>query len=127
MSKKQVITTEDSMKPTGPYSQGVVYDSLVFIAGQTGINPLTGQIVEGGIEEETRQTLDNVKAVLEAAGSSLDKVLKSNVYLKDINDFDAVNNIYMEYITKDFPSRTCLQVVAMPKGASIEIEVIAHK
>ncbi|QUH20354.1 Rid family detoxifying hydrolase [Alkaliphilus sp. B6464] len=127
MSKKQVISTNESMKPTGPYSQGVVYDSLVFVAGQTGINPSTGQLVEGGIEAETRQTLANVKAILESGGSSLDKVLKVNVYLKDINDFDTVNNIYKEYFTEEYPIRTCLQVVAMPKGACIEIEAIAHK
>lgn len=127
MAKKEIIVTDKSMKPTGPYSQGIVYDSLVFVAGQTGIHPSTGQLVEGGIEAETRQTLSNVKAILEAAGSSLDKVLKVNVYLKDINDFDTVNNIYKEYFTEYYPIRTCLQVVAMPKGACIEIEVTAHK
>lgn len=125
--KKEVITTQNTMNPTGPYSQGIALDFLLFIAGQTAIDPETEELVTGGIENETHQALQNLKTILEAGGSSLDQVLKTTVFLKDMQDFDVVNSIYITYFSSQLPARTCLQVSAMPKGAMIEIEAIAFR
>lgn len=127
MDRKSIINSKEAMQPTGPYSQGVSFGSFIFIAGQTAIDPNTGELVSGGIEAETRQTLKNLNAVLVASGSSLEQVLKTTVFLKNINHFDTVNKIYSEYFTLCPPARTCLEVSAMPKGAMIEIEAIAYK
>lgn len=127
MNKKEIISCQDAMQPTGPYSQAVAFDSLIFVAGQTAVHPETGQIVAGGIEAETRQAIDNLSAILNAAGSSLDQVLKTTVFLADMNDFAVVNSIYTGYFPTSPPARTCLQVSAMPKGARIEIEAVAYR
>jgi 2-iminobutanoate/2-iminopropanoate deaminase len=127
MNTKEIATTKNAMQPTGPYSQGIAHGSLVFIAGQTAINPKTGELVKGTIQDETGQTLDNLKAVLQAAGSSLDKVLKTTVFLQDMEDFCAVNSVYAEFFPENPPARTCVEVSAMPKGAKVEIEAIAYR
>lgn len=127
MDRKEIINSKEAMQPTGPYSQGVTFGSFVFVAGQTAIDPVTGQLITGGIEAETRQALKNLESILIAAGSTLDKVLKTTVFLKNINNFDIVNKIYSEYFTSSPPARSCIEISAMPKGAMIEIEAIAYK
>jgi 2-iminobutanoate/2-iminopropanoate deaminase len=113
-------------KAVGPYSQGIAYGSLIFTSGQIPLNPESNTMPEG-IEAQARQSLDNVKAILEASGSSLDKVLKVTIFMKDLNDFGKVNAIYATYFTKNPPARSCVQVARIPKDALIEIEAIAVK
>lgn len=125
-ASKSVVTPPKAPKAVGPYSQGIVVGDLVFTSGQLPLNPATNEMPTG-IEAQTKQSLDNVKAVLEAAGSSMDKVVKVTIFLKDLNDFTVVNGIYGKYFTKDFPARSCVQVARIPKDALIEIEAIAVK
>ena len=120
------ISTQKAPAAIGPYSQAIQVGNLVFASGQVPINPLTGNIVEGGIREQTHQALANVKGVLEAAGLSLSNVVKTTVFLADINDFAEVNTIYGTYFTEPYPSRSAVSVKALPKGALIEIEVVAE-
>ncbi len=122
---RNVIQTPDAPQAIGPYSQAICTDSLVFVSGQIPLDPHTGEIVEATIEIQTRQVLQNVQAVLEAAGSSLDRVVKTLVFLKNIEDFAAMNAIYAEFFTHEPPARSAVQVAALPKGALVEIEVIA--
>jgi len=123
--EKKIVISEKAPKAIGPYSAGVSTGHLVFTAGQLGIDPQTGQLAAGGIRGETRQALTNLKAVLEAGGSGLDLVIKTTVFLKDINDFGLMNDVYSEFFTKDFPARSAFQVGALPKGAAVEIEAVA--
>ena len=120
------ISTQKAPAAIGPYSQAIQVGNLVFASGQIPINPLTGNIVEGGIREQAHQALANVKAVLEAAGLSLSNVVKTTVFLADINDFAEVNAIYGTYFTEPYPARSAVSVKALPKGALIEIEVVAE-
>ncbi len=123
----KVIQTEKAPKAIGPYSQGIKLEGLglIFTAGQIPMDPKTGEIVSGGIEKETRQVLENVKGVLEEAGSGLSKVVKTTVYLKDMKDFPLMNQVYAEYFKENPPARTTVQVAELPKGAMIEIEAVA--
>ena len=123
--KKEIVVTDKAPKAIGPYSAGVTTGHLVFTAGQLGMNPETGELVEGGIQAETRQALNNLKAVLEAAGSNLSLVIKTTVFLKDINEFGQMNEIYGTFFTENFPARSAFQVAALPKGGSVEIEAVA--
>lgn len=123
--KKTVITTDKAPKAIGPYSAGVSTGHLIFTAGQLGKDPQTGELVEGGIQAQTRQALTNLKAVLEAGGSKLSLVVKTTVFLKDIGEFGLMNEVYGEFFTKDLPARSAFQVGALPKGASVEIEAVA--
>lgn len=123
--QKQVVIAENAPKAIGPYSAGVSTGHLVFTAGQLGINPTTGEFVEGGIQAQTRQALTNLKAVLEAAGSSLDLVVKTTVFLQDMAEFSQMNAVYAEFFTADFPARSAIQVAALPKGGVVEIEAVA--
>ena len=123
---KIIIATKNAPGAIGPYSQGIKANGFVFASGQIGLDPVTGEFVKGGIVEQSRQVLLNVKNVLEAAGSSLDKVVKTTVFLKDINDFAAMNAVYSEFFKTDCPARSAVQVAALPKGALVEIEVIAE-
>ena len=125
MAKKKVITTEKAALPVGPYSQGIEAGDFIFVAGEKGLDPKTGKIVEGGIAAETRQTLENIKAILEAAGATMDDAVRSVVYMTDIGEFAEMNAVYAEYFPTDPPGRTCVQVVALPAGAHVEIEVSA--
>lgn len=125
MAEKQTIKSDKAPKALGPYSAANRYGDLVFTAGQLGLDPQTMELVEGGIEAETRQALTNIKHVLEAAGSSLDLVLKTTVFLRDIDDFARMNAVYAEFFTQNFPARSAIQVAALPKGAAVEIETIA--
>jgi 2-iminobutanoate/2-iminopropanoate deaminase len=123
--KKDIVITDKAPKAIGPYSAGVTTGHLVFTAGQLGMNPETGELVEGGIQAETRQALNNLKAVLEAAGSNLSLVVKTTVFLKDINEFGQMNEVYGTFFTENFPARSAFQVAALPKGGSVEIEAVA--
>jgi 2-iminobutanoate/2-iminopropanoate deaminase len=122
---KEIIKTERAPKAIGPYSAGIKTEQLVFTAGQLGIIPESGNIIEGGIENETRQALLNIQQILESAGSSLDLVVKTTVYLRDMNEFTRMNTIYAGFFAENPPARSTVQVAALPKGAAVEIEAIA--
>ncbi len=123
--KKQIIATDKAPKAIGPYSAAVRVGNFVYTAGQIGIDPATGELVSGGIEAETRQVLTNLKHILEAAGSSLDNVVKTTVFLRDINDFARMNAVYAEFFPENPPARSAVQAAALPKGVAVEIEAIA--
>ena len=123
--KKEIITSDKAPKAIGPYSVATKFGDLIFTAGQLGFDPQTGELVSGGVEAETRQALTNLQNVLEAAGSSLDNVLKTTVFLRDINDFARMNAVYAEFFKEYCPARSAFQVVALPKGGAVEIESIA--
>ncbi len=122
---KKIIFTEKAPKAIGPYSQAIRTDSLVFTAGQAGLDPATGELVEGGVEAQTRQTLTNLKHILEASDSGLNYVVKTTVFLKDMNDFAKMNAVYGEFFSQNPPARSTVGVAELPKGALVEIEVIA--
>jgi 2-iminobutanoate/2-iminopropanoate deaminase len=122
---KEVIRTDKAGAPIGPYNQGIKAGGFVFVAGEKGIDPRTNKIVPGGTGPETRQTLENIKAILEAAGSSLDRAVATTVYMVDIGEFAEMNRIYAEYFVKDPPGRTTVGVTALPAGARVEITVVA--
>ena len=123
--RKEVIKTDQAPKAIGPYSIGVKTGGFIFTAGQAGIIPESGNIIDGGIESETRQTLLNIQRILEAAGSSLDLVIKTTVFLRDMADFSRMNAVYAEFFKSDPPARSTVQVAALPKAAAVEIEAIA--
>lgn len=122
--QKEVISTNNAPSAIGPYSQGMKLGELVFTSGQIPLNPANGELVTE-IKAATKQSIENVKAVLEQAGSSLDKVIKTTVFIKDMNDFAQVNEVYGQYFTGKYPARSCVEVVRLPKDALIEIEAIA--
>ena len=121
------VVTEKAPKPLGPYSQAIIEGDFIFLAGQGCTNPQTGQLELGDVQSETRRTFENIRAVLEAAGSSLDEVVKCNVYLRDMNDFAAMNEVYETFFSAPFPARTTIQAGALPGGIAVEIECIAKK
>jgi 2-iminobutanoate/2-iminopropanoate deaminase len=123
--KREIITTDQAPAAVGPYSQAVRVADFVFTAGQIPLDPATGQIVEGGIEVQTRQALTNVSAVLQAAGTSLANVVKTTVFLADIGEFQAMNGVYAGFFGDAPPARSAVQVAALPLGARIEIEAVA--
>lgn len=125
MTEKSVVYAPDAPAAIGPYSVATRFQSLVFTAGQVGIDPATGELIADDIEAQTRQALTNIKNVLEAAGSSLNEVLKTTVFLKNMQDFSRMNRIYAEFFPQDPPARSTVEVCALPKGALIEIEAIA--
>ncbi len=122
---KKIISTEKAPKAIGPYSQAIRIESLIFTAGQVGLDPATMEIVNGGIEAETRQVLNNLKHVLESADSGLNFVVKVLVFLQDMNDFAKMNAVYAEFFPENPPARSTVQVAGLPKGALVEIECIA--
>ena len=122
---RQIVLTKQAPAPIGPYSQGVrAQGTLLFTAGQVAIVPGTGEIVGGGIKEQTRQVLQNLKAILEAGGSSLGQVVKTTVFLKDMNEFAAMNEVYGEFFRASSPARTTVEVVRLPKDVRVEIEAV---
>jgi 2-iminobutanoate/2-iminopropanoate deaminase len=126
---RSIITTEGAPAAIGPYAQGVRVGNLIFTAGQGGLDPATGQVVPGGIKEQTARTIENLKAVLEAGGSSLGQVVKATVFLKDLNDFAAMNAVYSSYFASDgdaLPARTTVEVARLPRDILVEIECIAE-
>jgi 2-iminobutanoate/2-iminopropanoate deaminase len=122
---KVVIRTEEAPPAIGPYSQAIVANGFVFAAGQIPLDPHTGQTVPGDVRVQTRRVLDNLKAVLAAAGSSMDRVVKTTVFLVDLNDFGAMNEIYGDYFRESPPARSTVQVARLPRGAAVEIEAVA--
>ncbi len=120
----QTIFTEKAPKAIGPYSQAVKANGFVYISGQIPINPATGEVVKSGIEDEVNQVMKNLKAIIEEAGSSLSQVVKTTIYLKDINDFDAVNKTYGQYFEEHKPARATVQVARLPKDVSVEIDAV---
>ena len=120
----KVVTTMDAPAAIGPYSQGMVSGSTVYCSGQIPVNPANGEIPEG-IDAQAEQSCKNVAAVLEAAGSGIDRVVKTTCFLSDINDFAAFNGVYAKYFTEQAPARSCVQVAALPLGAKVEVEVVA--
>jgi 2-iminobutanoate/2-iminopropanoate deaminase len=122
---KKIVSTEKAPKAIGPYSQAILTESLLFTAGQVGLDPATMELVEGGIEAQTRQVLTNLKNVLESADSGLKFVVKTTVFLQDMSDFAKMNSAYAEFFPENPPARSTVQVAALPKGALVEIECIA--
>jgi 2-iminobutanoate/2-iminopropanoate deaminase len=122
---RTVVVTEKAPKPVGPYSQAIIEGDFIFVAGQGPINPLTGTLELGDARSETKRVFENLRAILQAAGSSLDDVVKCNVFLRDINDFAAMNEVYATYFAAPFPARTTIQAGALPGGIAVEIECIA--
>ena len=120
-----LIKTNAAPAAVGPYSQAVQHQSLIFVSGQLPIDPLTGAFVPGDIKDMTRQCMKNLQAVLEAAGSRLEQIVKTTIYVTDLSKFSLVNEAYGEFFSEHLPARACLQVAALPKGAEVEIEAIA--
>ena len=124
---RKAIVTDKGPKPVGPYSQAIALGDFIFVSGQGPINPGTGSLELGNVGSETKRVFENMKAILEAAGSSLDHVVKCNVYLRDIKDFATMNEVYLTYFSAPFPARTTIQAGALPGGIAVEIECIAKK
>ena len=122
---RQVISTSSAPKAIGPYSQAIRAAGLLFLSGQTPLDPATGVLVEGDIGKQTERVLENLKAVLTAAGSSLDRVVKTSVFLKDMGDFAAMNEVYGRYFPNDPPARSTIEAARLPKDARVEIDLIA--
>jgi len=125
MSNRTVIHSENAPKAIGPYSQGIRTGNLIFCAGQTPILPATGELIVGEIEAQTRQVLNNLKAVLEAADTDMDKVVKTTVFMTNLGDFARMNAVYAEFFPVNPPARSTVQVSALPRGAQVEIECVA--
>ena len=126
---RSIITTDGAPAAIGPYAQGVRVGNLIFTAGQGGLDPVTGQVIPGGIKEQTERTIANLKAVLEAGGSSLGQVVKATVFLKDMNDFAAMNAVCASFFESDsdtLPARTTVEVARLPRNLLVEIEVVAE-
>ena len=122
----KAISTEKAPAAIGPYSQAIQVGNLVYISGQIPIDPATGMIVKGGIKEQTLQSLTNVKAILEEVGLTMSNVLKTTVFMTDMGDFADMNSVYAEFFTEPYPARSAVAVKTLPKGALVEIEVIAE-
>jgi 2-iminobutanoate/2-iminopropanoate deaminase len=122
---KEIISTENAPGAIGPYSQAVKTGNMVFLSGQIPIDPQTGEFVSGGVTEQTEQVLKNLSAVLEAAGTSLNNVVKTTVFLADMNDFTAMNEVYARYFNENKPARATVQAARLPRDARVEIECIA--
>lgn len=122
----KTICCESAPKAIGPYSQAIVAGDFVFVSGQIPIDPKSGELLSGSVAEETRQSIKNIAAILETAGASLAQVVKTTVYLKDMNDFEAMNNVYAEYFAELKPARATVQVAKLPKDVRVEIDAIAH-
>lgn len=124
---KKIISTEKAPAAIGPYSQAIEVKGMVYTSGVIPIVPSTGEIVDGGIVEQANQAIGSLAALLEAAGTNVDNVIKTTVFIKDMNDFGKVNEVYAKYFTKDCPARSCVEVARLPKDVLIEIEAIAVK
>lgn len=121
------ISTQNAPAAVGPYSQAIEVNGFVYASGQLPIDPATGAFPEGGVKEQTRQSLLNVKAILEEAGLALSNVVKTTVYLADMGDFAAMNEVYSQFFAQPFPARSAIAVKALPKGALVEVEVVAAR
>ncbi|WP_258359184.1 RidA family protein [Moorella sulfitireducens (nom. illeg.)] len=125
MAFKNVIATEDAPAAIGPYSQAIKFGNIIFTSGQIPIDPVSGQVVEGGLAAQVARVMANLQAVLAAAGAGLDDVVKTTLYIKDMNDFSTINEIYGRYFTKEPPARSCVEVARLPKDVLVEIEAVA--
>jgi len=123
--EKKVVFTEKAPKPIGPYSQAIIAGNLIFTAGQIPIDPATNQVVQGNIKEQTRRVLENLRAILESVGATFDDVVKVTIYMKDLNEFSAMNEVYSEYFKNSPPARTTVEVSRLPRDVRIEIDLIA--
>ena len=124
---KKVIISNEAPAAIGPYSHAILTDNIAFLSGQIPLDPSTGKLVEGGIEEQTVQVLKNISAILNTAGLTFDNVIKTTVFLSDLANFKTVNEIYGKYFTSDCPARSCVQVAALPMGSLVEIGVICAR
>jgi 2-iminobutanoate/2-iminopropanoate deaminase len=122
---KKIISTENAPKAIGPYSQAVAWNGLVFLSGQIPLDPSTGELVDGDIAAQTERVLENIKAVLAASGSSLDRVIKTTVFLKNMGQFARMNEVYGRYFTTDAPARSTVEVARLPRDVQVEIDCIA--
>ncbi|MCX6563629.1 MAG: RidA family protein [Candidatus Aminicenantes bacterium] len=122
---KKEVKTDKAPQAIGPYSQGIIANGFVFCSGQIPLVPETGALAAGAVEDQTRQVLKNLSAVLDAAGSSLDQVVKATVFLQDMNDFAAMNKVYAEFFKAPFPARAAVQVARLPRDVKVEIEAVA--
>ena len=122
---KKIVATEKAPKAIGPYSQAVVHNGLAFLSGQIPLDPMTGQLVEGDITAQTTRVLENLKAVLEACGSGLDRVVKTTVYIKDMGEFAKMNEVYGKYFSENPPARSTVEAARLPRDVRVEIDAIA--
>lgn len=122
---KKIVLTEKAPRAIGPYSQAIVHDGLAYLSGQIPLDPATNQLLEGDIAAQTMRVLENLKAVLDACGASIESVLRTTVYLKDMNDFPKMNEIYGRYFTQNPPARSTVQAARLPRDVSVEIDAIA--
>jgi 2-iminobutanoate/2-iminopropanoate deaminase len=129
VSEREAVRTDKAPGPFqgAPYSQAIVLGDLVFAAGQIGIDPATGEVVEGAIGEQTERVMQNLRAVLEVAGSGLDRLVKTTIFLVDFGDFAAMNEVYARHVAEPYPARATVQIAALPSGALVEIEAIGHR
>ena len=125
--KKTVIATDKAPAAIGPYSQAIEVNGIIYTSGVVPIDPATGQVVEGDIKVQATRVFESMKALLEAAGSDLDQAVKTTVFIKDMNDFAALNEVYASYFSGDYPARSCVEVARLPKDVLLELEVIALK
>ena len=123
---RKEIRTEGAPRAIGPYSQGIAADGLVWVSGQIALDPRTGELVGGGVEAEARRVLENLRAVLEEAGSGMDQVLRATVYLTNLDDFEAVNRVYDGFFHEARPARACVEVSRLPRGAAVEMDAVAR-
>ncbi len=124
-ANRTVVHTEKAPQAIGPYSQAVKTDTMVFVSGQLAFDPATGDLLTDDIKTETRQAMHNLKTILEAAGSSLEKVVKTTLFIKNMDDFPLVNEVYGEFFTDNFPARACVEVARLPRDANFEIEAVS--
>jgi 2-iminobutanoate/2-iminopropanoate deaminase len=123
---KEFIYSTNAPEPIGPYSQGIKFNNLIFTSGQIPIDPTSGKLIEGDIKVQTKQTIENLKNILEAGDSGISKVIKVTVFLKDINEFAAMNEVYAEYFEASKPARSTAEAARLPKDAKIEIDIVAY-
>ncbi len=123
--KKQIIHTDNAPKAIGPYSQAIKAGNLLFVSGQVPFDPATMEIVEGGVVEQTARVLENLKAILAEAGATFENVVKTTVFIKDMNDFGQINEVYAKYFGENKPARACVEVARLPRDVKVEIEVVA--
>ena len=124
---KSIISTDKAPQAIGPYSQAIEFNGMIYTSGMIPINPTDGSLVTGTVEEQAEQALKNLKALVEESGSSMEQVIKTTVFIKDMNDFAKINDVYARYFTHNYPARSCVEVARLPKDVLIEIEAVAIK
>ena len=125
--QKEIISTKNAPEAIGPYSQAVIFDKLIFVSGQIPVDPKSGEVIKGNIDVQTKQALENIKSILESGGYSLQNVLRTTIFLTDINDYAVVNETYSQYFKSSRPARSTVQVSRLPKDVHVEIDAIAGK